>query len=128
MSWRGWVKMAFHQPLLPVLPVAKELISKTKWTKGGNQVHENLERLLHSDEDPRLDWMEEKKRTLPLVPNRGWRNGMRSKIDLAPDVAPALSTEAEALPKAEGSTGRKRVLSLFKRGTKSGSKEGMDDG
>lgn len=117
--------MAFHQPLLPVLPVAKELISKTKWTKGGSQAHENLQRLLHSDEDPRLDW----KRTLPLVPNREWRNvGMSSKTDLAPDVAPALSTEAKALQKTEGPTGRKRVLSLFKRGTKSGSKEGMDDG
>ncbi|KAJ6515787.1 golgi-body localization protein domain-containing protein [Mycena sanguinolenta] len=31
MSWKGWVKMAFHQPLVPVLPVARELISKTKW-------------------------------------------------------------------------------------------------
>lgn len=35
-SWRGWMKMALHQPLVPVLPVARELISKTKWiaTKG----------------------------------------------------------------------------------------------
>ncbi|KAF7352699.1 hypothetical protein MVEN_01235800 [Mycena venus] len=31
MSWKGWLKMAFHQPLVPVLPVARELISKTKW-------------------------------------------------------------------------------------------------
>jgi hypothetical protein len=31
MSWRGWVKMVFHQPLVPVLPVARELFSKTKW-------------------------------------------------------------------------------------------------
>ncbi|KAJ3799089.1 golgi-body localization protein domain-containing protein [Lentinula aff. detonsa] len=31
MSWKGWVKMAFQQPLVPVLPVARELISKTKW-------------------------------------------------------------------------------------------------
>jgi len=30
-SWKGWVRMAFHQPLVPVLPVARELISKTKW-------------------------------------------------------------------------------------------------
>ena len=30
------MKMALHQPLVPVLPVARELISKTKWiaTKG----------------------------------------------------------------------------------------------
>ena len=31
LSWRGWVKMVFHQPLVPVLPVARELLSKTKW-------------------------------------------------------------------------------------------------
>lgn len=31
MSWKGWVKIAFHQPLVPVLPVARELITKTKW-------------------------------------------------------------------------------------------------
>jgi hypothetical protein len=30
MSWKGWVKMALHQPLVPVLPVARELFSKTK--------------------------------------------------------------------------------------------------
>jgi hypothetical protein len=30
LSWRGWVKMVFHQPLIPVLPVARELLSKTK--------------------------------------------------------------------------------------------------
>jgi hypothetical protein len=29
-SWKGWVKMAFHQPLFEVFPVARELISKTK--------------------------------------------------------------------------------------------------
>ncbi|KAH0839883.1 hypothetical protein J3R83DRAFT_834 [Lanmaoa asiatica] len=30
LTWRGWVRMAFHQPLVPVLPVARELFSKTK--------------------------------------------------------------------------------------------------
>ncbi len=30
-TWRGWMKIALHQPLVPVLPVAKELFSKTKW-------------------------------------------------------------------------------------------------
>ncbi|KAI0347243.1 hypothetical protein BDW22DRAFT_1322640 [Trametopsis cervina] len=30
-NWKGWVKIAFQQPLVPVLPVARELISKTKW-------------------------------------------------------------------------------------------------
>ncbi|KAI0702885.1 golgi-body localization protein domain-containing protein [Cytidiella melzeri] len=30
-NWKGWVKIAFQQPLVPVLPVARELIAKTKW-------------------------------------------------------------------------------------------------
>ena len=38
-NWKGWVKMAFQQPLVPVLPVARELISKTKW--GGTKTHHN---------------------------------------------------------------------------------------
>jgi len=33
-SWKGWVRIALHQPLVPVLPVAKELFSKTKWFGG----------------------------------------------------------------------------------------------
>ncbi|KIY49303.1 hypothetical protein FISHEDRAFT_9609, partial [Fistulina hepatica ATCC 64428] len=36
MSWAGWIKMAFHQPLVPVFPVAKELISKTKLMSSKN--------------------------------------------------------------------------------------------
>lgn len=49
MGWRGWAKMVFHQPLIPVLPVARELISKTKWTssKTGGQNHESPLQLLH---------------------------------------------------------------------------------
>jgi len=30
LSWRSWAKMVFHQPLVPILPVARELFSKTK--------------------------------------------------------------------------------------------------
>lgn len=37
-SWRGWMRMAFHQPLVPVLPVAREIISKTKWKTGKNKI------------------------------------------------------------------------------------------
>ncbi|EIW82107.1 hypothetical protein CONPUDRAFT_81652 [Coniophora puteana RWD-64-598 SS2] len=40
MTWKGWVKMAFHQPLVPVLPVARELFSKTKLiaSRGASQL------------------------------------------------------------------------------------------
>ena len=36
LTWRGWVRMAFHQPLVPILPVARELFSKTKLTPSRN--------------------------------------------------------------------------------------------
>ena len=32
------MKLAFQQPLVPVLPVAKELLSKTKWMAGSGKV------------------------------------------------------------------------------------------
>lgn len=56
------MKMAFHQPLLPVLPVARELLSKTKWgSKTTLQPHDSPFRLLHpramlaTDDDARLN-------------------------------------------------------------------------
>ncbi|KAF8138424.1 golgi-body localization protein domain-containing protein [Boletus edulis] len=36
LTWRGWVRMAFHQPLVPVFPVARELFSKTKFIPSKN--------------------------------------------------------------------------------------------
>ncbi|KIP10738.1 hypothetical protein PHLGIDRAFT_22173 [Phlebiopsis gigantea 11061_1 CR5-6] len=38
-NWKGWVKIAFQQPLIPVLPVAREIISKTKLVSRGNNHH-----------------------------------------------------------------------------------------
>ena len=55
--------MAFHQPLLPVLPVAKELLSKTKWTTSKNaSVHDSPLKLLHprmlvADDEARPEWL-----------------------------------------------------------------------
>ncbi|KDQ64599.1 hypothetical protein JAAARDRAFT_145519 [Jaapia argillacea MUCL 33604] len=39
-SWKGWVKLAFQQPLIPVIPVARELFSKTQWipSKGKSNI------------------------------------------------------------------------------------------
>lgn len=37
-TWRGWVRVALHQPLVPVLPVARELLSKTKWIAAKSKV------------------------------------------------------------------------------------------
>ncbi|KAF7301766.1 hypothetical protein MIND_00742200 [Mycena indigotica] len=69
MSWRGWVKMAFHQPLVPVLPVARELISKTKWIASHKEVHapkalppgEGGE-LIERPQSPHLRWARRRKK------------------------------------------------------------------
>ncbi|KAI5124944.1 hypothetical protein M0805_007371 [Coniferiporia weirii] len=37
-SWRGWMRVALHQPLVPVFPVARELLSKTKWIAAKGKV------------------------------------------------------------------------------------------
>jgi len=36
MTWRGWLKMALQQPLVPVFPVARELLMKTKFSRSGS--------------------------------------------------------------------------------------------
>ncbi|EKM59200.1 uncharacterized protein PHACADRAFT_169675 [Phanerochaete carnosa HHB-10118-sp] len=43
-NWKGWVKIAFNQPLVPVLPVAREIISKTKWVSKGHNHQTNTPR------------------------------------------------------------------------------------
>jgi hypothetical protein len=36
MTWRGWLKMALQQPLVPIFPVARELLMKTKFSRSGS--------------------------------------------------------------------------------------------
>ncbi|KAJ7068375.1 golgi-body localization protein domain-containing protein [Mycena amicta] len=81
MSWRGWIKMAFHQPLVPVLPVARELISKTKWIASNKDLHaptpqKPLRKTLPEDDgvesdrshSPHLRWGRRRKKTDPPPP------------------------------------------------------------
>ncbi|TFK43439.1 golgi-body localization protein domain-containing protein [Crucibulum laeve] len=135
MSWTGWVKMAFHQPLLPVLPVARELISKTKWTassKGGTQPHDHPLQLLHpsrilaSDDDFRLG-----KSKSPSAPHTRWGKvtGKGRHKTEAPTSFTSLPLTAEPEPinssvtsPSSRSSSRKRVLSLFSRGSSHPSK------
>lgn len=72
MNWRGWMKMVFHQPLIPVLPVAKEILSKTKLIGSSR----------HNDADVRSGkGSDSKKRSLTKfhLPSIGWSRSMHSK-------------------------------------------------
>ena len=129
MGWKGWVKMAFHQPLLPVLPVAKELLAKTKWTTTkSSQPHDSPLKMLHprmmltADDDTRLELMKE----VPKVTagsSRVWKNPLhRSKnengspLSTPPvSIQPSLqsSNDPDEHPKRPES--RNRVKSLFSR-------------
>ncbi|KDR83645.1 hypothetical protein GALMADRAFT_235956 [Galerina marginata CBS 339.88] len=136
MSWRGWVKMAFHQPLVPVLPVARELLAKTKWTassKANNQPHDNPLRLLHprlftTDDDRRLGWVQnEVPKKAEGAPKSAWRNALRSNRDsplltsLPLTAEPeSIDTEAPSIP--DPPPGRKRVKSLFSKKSRQSSK------
>ncbi|KAJ6628726.1 golgi-body localization protein domain-containing protein [Mycena sp. CBHHK59/15] len=122
MSWKGWLKMAFHQPLVPVLPVARELISKTKWiaNKGTGQ----------TDMQPAPPKMSRTKAisaagdvdgegvasTRTPSPHRGWRKPRRR--DTPPPVV-VLGTPFTNEPE-EGSRppSRNRMFSLFERRSK----------
>ena len=128
MNWRGWVKMAFHQPLVPVLPVARELLSKTKWTssKSSNQLHDNPLRLLHprhfaTTDDERLDWIQAEKASDSTVgPSKSsWRTALRNNKDPPLLTSLPLTAEPESMDSEANASrpssppGRKRVKSLF---------------
>ncbi|TFK23245.1 hypothetical protein FA15DRAFT_705606 [Coprinopsis marcescibilis] len=139
MGWKGWIKMAFHQPLLPVLPVAKELLSKTKWTASKNpQIHDHPLKLLHprllaTDDDSRLHWLhnEGTKVTVGSSSTKTWKNPLRSKND-SPPVAPPLVMESSSSKEPDSSPtkrpeSRNRVKSLFSKHKATPPKSKKDD-
>ncbi|KAF8663414.1 hypothetical protein AX16_000986 [Volvariella volvacea WC 439] len=117
MSWRGWVKMAFHQPLVPVIPVARELITKTKWIKGGVQVEDG------SFSAPFNERIGERNRdALGNSRQRAWKLRTRPQSPPAQDVQTVvLEPEGQDHGQDQNNDGsaplrpRTRVLSLFKR-------------
>ena len=125
MNWKGWVKMAFHQPLLPVLPVARELLSKTKWTSSkAAPAHESPFKLLHprmlvvTDDDARLDWMQKEGRanSASAPPMRAKSRNRGDPLDggLTHITSKDITTEPESIDTRQ-SGGTKRVKALFKR-------------
>lgn len=123
MGWRGWAKMVFHQPLIPVLPVAKELISKTKWTssKTGIQSHEHPLQLLHpgvlaSDNDSRLTLRRSGSSTTSVPQSRS-SVGAQSRDDAGSTSVPVTTEPDRLIENPKLSTTRKRMRSLFGKGS-----------
>ena len=120
--------MAFHQPLLPVLPVARELISKTKWIPGSSKAITpfdvtglppkiNRARVLSGDDDSR---------SKSKSPSRGRRIASSRNLEPTPPITSVpfsdepesfvqSSSVAEAEKPGRSNTGRKRMLSFFSK-------------
>lgn len=132
MSWRGWVKMAFHQPLLPVLPVARELISKTKWIASSSKTAPQVDikgpppklpraKVLSVDDNSKLELVH-KSQPKSKSPHRGWRKAVRKKteppiphITTLPLTDEPESFEVEEEERPTRPASRKRMMSLFVR-------------
>ena len=127
--------MALNQPLVPVLPVARELLSKTRWTasKSGNQPHDHPLRLLHptilaTDDDSRLNWIHGGTlKTIEGPSKHAQHNPFKTKKDSPIFTETPLTAEPESMdlePQGSDShpTSRKRVKSLFSRSSRHSSK------
>lgn len=127
--------MALNQPLVPVLPVARELLSKTRWTasKSANQPHDHPLRLLHptilaTDDDSRLNWIHGGTlKTIEGSSKHAQRNPLKTKKDSPIFAETPLTTEPEPMDlEAQSSnsqlTSRKRVRSLFSKSSGHSSK------
>jgi hypothetical protein len=135
-SWRGWARMVFHQPLIPVLPVARELISKTKWigSKGSR-----MDAHGHSDssKSAQAKTNEAKLSTILLSkrspsPYREPRRVLHRKADSSSSFASSpMTSEPEPMDSEDCDShdnktlsarkARPRVFSIFRHGSPSGS-------
>jgi hypothetical protein len=102
--------MALHQPLLPVLPVARELFTKTKWIarKGGD--------LLDFDESPAGP----SKDISALSKTRTMNNRIKALVqtDLpSSSTEPVIprTTSPEPIERPSSSSGRNRMMRLLRR-------------
>ncbi|KAL0070669.1 Protein SABRE [Marasmius tenuissimus] len=142
MGWKSWVKMAFHQPLVPVLPVARELISKTKWiasksgpTLPGPEPPAKTTKLLKapqriSHESDGEDTPRASQSSQTAFQNTHWKKASRRTREPAPIMDATFTTEPGTFSGADDDDdsdhdaavrpqNRKRMLSLFGRRTTS---------
>lgn len=104
--------MAFNQPLLPVLPVARELISKTKWmsSRTAHASQDNALQFLH----PRFLTIDGQRSNPALVDLQSsiGRHGGSPLISSLPLTEEPDKMESEA---TEEQTTGERVKKLFRR-------------
>ncbi|KAG6821618.1 hypothetical protein H0H93_000127 [Arthromyces matolae] len=128
-SWRGWVKMAFHQPLVPVLPVARELISKTKWIPSSSKTIAQIDgngpvpklpraRALSEDDDSKLARAQSmNRRTNSKSPAQGWLKASARRLEPAPHITSLpFSDEPETVgEEPDADTPSRRDHSILER-------------
>lgn len=115
-SWKGWVKMALHQPLIPVLPVARELFAKTKFARKAGHLLD-----LHSSRNK----THEEQHGSPNSFSSGGTETPTLDDDQSPFAFPASKSEASGLNSIPGSSsdlsnvrspgGRHRMFKMFTR-------------
>ncbi|KAI6134945.1 hypothetical protein EV401DRAFT_867980 [Pisolithus croceorrhizus] len=128
LTWKGWVRMAFQQPLIPVLPVARELFSKTKLiaskgaTRQDSRSSSNVNPASGSRGDARDGTIrdEQLRRPWSSAPAEGFEASAISVIGLPVSGEREAITEqtTAAIPRDHGSNnarGRTRLLSVFSR-------------
>jgi hypothetical protein len=108
--------MVFHQPLIPVLPVARELISKTKWIGSKGSSHSEMHGHLGSAVEDDATSRELLSKRHGPSPHRPWRKTPhRTTVSSGSLISSPLTSEPESTADAESKTAktRSRVLGLF---------------
>ncbi|KAF9268076.1 hypothetical protein L218DRAFT_994841 [Marasmius fiardii PR-910] len=135
MGWKGWVKMAFHQPLVPVLPVARELISKTKWiaSKSGTSLpgpdFSTKPAPIKAPPSNEGDGDHPDSQTLQPKTNHRWKKASRRAREEPVHITSGAFTQEPGVYEGHEEGGptpppqnRRRVLSLFSRSSSGSSK------
>lgn len=128
LTWKGWVRMAFQQPLIPVLPVARELFSKTKLiaSKGTTRQNSRSSSNVNTASGSRVDARDDTIRVERLRKSSSNTPADGSETSTISVIGVPVSGEREAnaelntaaIPRDPGSNnarGRTRLLSVFGR-------------
>ncbi|KAG2156152.1 golgi-body localization protein domain-containing protein [Suillus clintonianus] len=122
LTWKGWVKIALHQPLVPVFPVARELFSKTKLTasKSVSQLDPRPPRKILKLKPKRTDT---NSTVVPARQRRSSSSGTNPRfIGMSLTDEPTVmdeSTPSPTVPDNNRPSSRARLLSVFSRSRKS---------
>ena len=107
--------MALHQPLVPVLPVARELLSKTKLTASKSSSQLDLRPPRRLKQTTKVD-------AYPAAPSIRPRRSSSSCNNPSPSIGTSPADESTALdesptvPDITRTSSRARLLSVFNRG------------